>query len=431
MTYQETLQFLFSRLPMFHRIGAAAYKDNLDNTMAISELLGKPELRFPAVHIAGTNGKGSVSHFIASVLQEAGFKTGLFTSPHLRDFRERIRINGKMIPQREVTRFVESCQTLFDSLQPSFFEWTFGLATDYFARQKVDVAVIETGMGGRLDSTNIIHPEITVITNIGYDHMQFLGDTLTRIASEKAGIFKAGIPIVIGETQPETDHVFIQKATKLKSVIIFADQHYQVDQWTITKHQHPRLILRVKKKEEQLIEKYTSPLTGQYQIKNILTVLQTIEGMKQKGFMIQDEDIRKGIRRVIRNTRFKGRWQVISQNPLIIADIGHNKDGIAEIVSQIGKTSHDRLHLVLGVVNDKDINSILKLLPGQATYYFCKADIPRGLDASILKKKASQVGLHGASYISVKEALDAARKAAGNNDLVVICGSAFVVAEII
>jgi len=431
MNYQQTLTYLFEQLPMFHRIGAAAYKADLNNTIALCKMLGNPEKEFKSIHIAGTNGKGSVSHFLASVLHETGLKTGLFTSPHLKDFRERIKINGKMISKKEVTTFVEHHKSDFDSIKPSFFEWTFALAAWYFAKEKVDIAVMETGMGGRLDSTNVITPDISIITNIGLDHTQFLGNTPAEIAGEKAGIIKTGIPVVIGETHPETLPVFTDYAQKLQTSITFADSTIVLKQSHVTTHLPPMLAADYQSQSTKQNYSLTSPLSGKYQLKNLATVICTIEKLRENGYEIKDKSIHSGIRKVIKNTGLMGRWQTISENPLTIADIGHNPDGIREVLEQIELTPHEKLHFVIGVVNDKDVRKMLSKLPTDATYYFCKADIPRGLDAGELAELAKGFSLKGAAYPSVKEALDTARRSAGKNDLVMVGGSAFVVAEVV
>lgn len=430
MTYKQTLDYLFSQLPMFHRVGAAAYKADLNNTLAICQLLGHPEQQFKSIHIAGTNGKGSTSHFLASVLQEAGYKTALFTSPHLKDFRERIKVNGKMIEKREVTAFVMQYMQMFDRIQPSFFEWTFSLAAWYFAKQQVDIAVIETGMGGRLDSTNVMMPIVSVITNIGLDHTQFLGNTLTEIAGEKAGIIKPGIPVVIGETLPETAAVFLEKSRQNNSEITFADQNMHCTGWEYTHHQRPLLKARFVSEAGNTYP-VVSGLTGKYQLKNLATVLCALEKTTLPAMQISMENTLNGIRNVIKNTDLKGRWQMLSRKPLTIADIGHNPEGIREVLSQIALTPHQNLHFVLGVVHDKDINSMLGKMPADATYYFCKADIPRALAAEELAMRAKQFSLQGSTYSSVQNALVAAQLAAGPHDLVVVGGSAFVVAEVI
>lgn len=404
MSYPNTLAYLYSQLPMFHRIGQAAYKADLNNIIALCNSLNNPQKTFPSIHIAGTNGKGSTSHLLASVFQECGYKTGLFTSPHLKDFRERIRVNGKKIPEKEVVSFVEKMSGDFQSLHPSFFEMTTAFAFDYFAKMKVDIAVMETGMGGRLDSTNIITPVVSVITNIGLDHTQFLGNTLEKIAIEKAGIIKPGIPVVIGETQNETKQVFIETAGEKKSPVFFADQLIK---------DNP----------------YPTSLKGNYQRKNTKTVLQAISVLKNSGFEISEENIRNGFLNVIDNTGLMGRWQTLSHSPLTICDVGHNKDGIKEVVSQIMKMPYKTLHFVLGSVSDKDHDEILILLPKEAIYYFCKPDIPRGFDAAELKSKAEKFNLEGEVYFSVKKAFIAAQENAGKEDLIFIGGSTFVVAE--
>lgn len=431
MTYRQTLDYLFSQLPMFHRIGAAAYKADLDATRALCKILGNPQQDFSSIHIAGTNGKGSTSHFLASVLQEAGYKTGLFTSPHLRDFRERIKVNGRMISKSEVTSFVMQHREEFNAVQPSFFEWTFALAAWYFAKAKVDIAVIETGMGGRLDSTNLVNPVITVITNIGLDHTQFLGSTLAEIAVEKAGIIKTGIPVVIGETHPETKPIFTRSAARCMAEITFADQDIRINQAVLTKQKQPLLRAEFISSPSGQNYKLATPLSGKYQLKNLATVICTLEKIQQTGMKIQPENIIAGIRKVIKNTGLMGRWQTISRNPLTIADIGHNPDGMREVLEQVALTPHRRLHFVFGVVNDKDVRTILEMLPRDASYYFCKADIPRGLDASELAEIAGELSLIGKTYCSVKEALISAQQAAGADDLVLVGGSTFVVAEVV
>ncbi|MDT8393804.1 MAG: Mur ligase family protein [Bacteroidales bacterium] len=405
MDYSETLDFMYRQLPMFQRIGPAAYKADLSNTLQLSKILGKPEREFRMVHVAGTNGKGSVSHLIASVLQEAGYLTGLYTSPHLKDFRERIKINGQMIPQQKVVEFIERYKDQFENIGLSFFEMTAGMAFNYFKQEKVDIAVIETGMGGRLDSTNIITPLLSVITNIGYDHMQFLGDTLPKIAAEKAAIIKAGIPAIIGETQEEVKQVFVDRAKESGSSLTFADQ-------TLKAGIRPSL-------------------EGAWQERNLLTALTVLEKLKDAGFDISQKQIRNGIRDVVKNTGLRGRWETLQTRPLAICDIGHNKDGMREVLNMIGKTPHEKLHFVLGLVADKNAASVLQLLPSSAFYYFCKAGIPRAMEAHILQEQAAQFKLSGKIFSSVNEAYDAALEQAGSDDLVFVGGSTFVVAEIL
>ncbi len=405
MNYPETLDYLFGQLPMYQRIGNAAYKANLDNTYRLSEILNHPEKQFKSVHIAGTNGKGSTSHMLASVLQEAGYKVGLYTSPHLKDFRERIKINGAMISENEVIDFVKEYKNEFEKIQLSFFEWTVGLAFHYFANQKVDIAIIETGLGGRLDSTNIVTPEVAVITNISMDHTQFLGNTLAKIAAEKAGIIKPTIPVIIGETQSEIKHVFIEKANQLDAPIQFA--------------------------EEFPTKEYESDLKGVYQQQNKKTVLATIQVLQKLGWNIAESHIINGLQNVVNNTGLMGRWQMLNKQPLTICDTGHNEAGIKLILAQINQQSFEKLHFVLGVVNDKDITNILQLLPKNATYYFCQAKIPRALDVNILAEKATAVGLSGTTFPSVAAAYKAAQKNATAQDLIFIGGSTFVVAEVV
>ncbi len=405
MTYQKTLNWMFSQLPMYQKQGKIAFKKDLSNTLKLSKHLCNPELNFKSIHVAGTNGKGSTSHMLASVLQEAGYQVGLYTSPHLKDFRERIKINGKLVTKQFVIGFIKRNKVFFDANQLSFFEMTVGMAFDYFSKQKVDIAVIEVGLGGRLDSTNIITPEVSVITNIGLDHTQFLGNTLGEIAVEKAGIIKLNTPVVIGETQNETTNVFKSIAKNNNSQIVFADNNISAI--------------------------YQSDLIGSYQTKNIKTVLQTIKILQNKGFKITQKNIEKGLQRVIKNTGLLGRWQVLHKNPKVICDTGHNRDGLIYVMKQLSQELFDNLHIVFGVVNDKDIQSIIDLLPKQATYYFCKPDIPRGLEANQLKCVFNDYGLHGEAYSSVSQAYKTACKLANPNDLIFVGGSTFVVAEII
>jgi dihydrofolate synthase / folylpolyglutamate synthase len=431
MTYQQTLDYLYSQLPMFQRVGAAAYKADLNNTIEICKLLQHPENKFRSVHIAGTNGKGSTSHMLASVLQEAGLKVGLYTSPHLKDFRERIKINGQMIPEKNVVDFVENYKNDFEKIQPSFFEMTVGLAFDYFANEKVDIAVIEVGLGGRLDSTNVISPLISVITNISFDHTALLGNTLEKIAEEKAGIIKSGIPVVIGETVPETKPVFERKGNERNAPLTFAEENIEADNVRQHNSDQPLLVLDIKKKGEMMYTDLVSELSGIYQQKNIITVLTAIEELNKKGFLLSEDTIRRGIKNTIKNTGLLGRWQVLSKRPLTIADTGHNESGIREVLKQIELTPFKQLHFVLGMVNDKDISTVLKLLPANAIYYFCKANIPRALNAEELARQAGELGLKGAVYSSVTEAMTAAKLKADTGDLVFVGGSTFTVAEVV
>lgn len=426
MNYKETLDYMFSQLPMFQRIGAAAYKADLSNTIKLCHAIGNPELEFSSIHIAGTNGKGSTSNMLASILQEKGLKVGLHTSPHLRDFRERIRINGDMIPEQYIIDFVEKYRNDFETIEPSFFEMTYAMAVKYFSDQKVDIAVMECGMGGRLDSTNTVKSIVSVITNIGFDHVQFLGDTLPKIAGEKAGIIKATIPVVIGETNEETQSVFINKSKELNSSIVFADQTYS----SIIKSKEP-LIIDLHKNNIPAYSDIKMPLEGSYQLKNILTVSTVVDELNKQGFEITPNIFSRGIENTVINTHFAGRWQRLNDKPLTICDTGHNEDGIRLVLNQISTISHNNLHFVIGMVNDKDINKVLSMLPNDATYYFCKADIPRGMPADELQKMASQHGLTGSIYKSVNEAYNAALREANDDDLVFIGGSTFTVAEVV
>ncbi|HEY0030697.1 MAG TPA: folylpolyglutamate synthase/dihydrofolate synthase family protein [Bacteroidia bacterium] len=431
MNYQQTLEYLYSQLPMFQRIGSAAYKADLNNTLDICRLLNNPEKEFRSIHVAGTNGKGSTSHMLASVLQSAGLKVGLYTSPHLKDFRERIKINGEFIPQEYVIDFVEKYRKDFEKIQPSFFEMTVGLAFDYFANEQVDIAVIEVGLGGRLDSTNVILPEISVITNISFDHTALLGNTIEQIAFEKAGIVKSGVPLIIGESQEIAQDVFIQKAREKSTSIVFADKRCKVKNVRITNDTKPLLIADVEKDGVLTYENLESELLGLYQQKNIATVLCAIEILKEKGFHLPEGVIRNGIKNVVSQTSLFGRWQILSTKPLVIADTGHNEAGIKEVLQQIGQTNHEHLHFVLGMVNDKDIAGVLKLLPKDASYYFCKANIPRALETEELCRQATAIGLQGKVYSSVVNALEAAKANASSNDLVFVGGSTFTVAEVV
>jgi dihydrofolate synthase/folylpolyglutamate synthase len=405
MTYTETLAYLYAQLPMFQRIGQAAYKADLRNTHALMELLDHPELGLRCVHVAGTNGKGSTSHLIASVLQEAGYTVGLHTSPHLKDFRERFRINGEVVPEQVVVDFVERYREAFEPIQASFFEWGVAFTLWWFREAGVDIAVIETGMGGRLDSTNVVTPEVSVITNIGWDHMQFLGNTLEAIAGEKAGIMKPGVPVVIGEAEGAVAEVFRQCALERQSAVTFVDQ--------LATLPHP------------------SALAGPHQQRNARTALAAIRELQQRGWNIGEAHIAAGFRNVVENTGLMGRWQVLAEPPLTIADVAHNVDGVRAARALLESTPYEALHIVLGMVNDKDLAMVLAELPKQATYYFCKADIPRGLDAGLLQQQAKGHGLVGSTHGSVREAYAKARAAAAHNDLVLVTGSVFVVAEVV
>lgn len=438
MNYNETLNWMFNKLPMYQRIGAAAYKADLDSTIDILNYLNNPQDNFKSVHVAGTNGKGSTSHSLASVFQEAGYKTGLYTSPHLRDFRERIRINGEMIPENNVVSFIEKHKAKLEELQLSFFEMTVAMAFDYFSKEKVDIAIIEVGMGGRLDSTNVIKPELSIITNISLDHVKFLGDSVEKIAAEKAGIIKPGIPVVIGETQEGCENVFIETAKEKNAPIYFADQLFEChannsisieyNNFNIYKRNNENGNLRTE--ESPYLKNLNFPLLGDYQKKNLATIICAIDLLKDK-FRLAKTFIYDGIEDVITNTGLMGRWQIINKKPLAIADTGHNVAGIKEVTKQLENTEFKNLHFVLSVVNDKDIEGILELLPKYAEYYFCKADIPRGLDANILAEKARACGLKGEVYESVKRAYSSACDSAQDGDLVFVGGSNFTVAEVV
>ena len=428
MTYKETLDYLLSQLPMYQRIGPAAYKASLDNTLALSKYLGRPETRFRSIHIAGTNGKGSVAHMIASVLQEMGLKTGLATSPHLKDFRERMRVMGEPVPKAEVVDFVRLHKNFLEKLRPSFFEMTMAMTFDWFSRQDLDFAVIETGMGGRLDSSNIIQPEISVITNIGLDHTAFLGTTLAGIASEKAGIIKETTPVVIGRRQKEVQKVFEQKALDMGAPIYYASDLFSIEN-VITKGNGLKLEISNYKGE---FLKYTCGLTGSYQAENILTVLAVTDLLARTGRIRPDEDaVGRGLERVAGNTGIRGRWQQIGISPAIICDTAHNTEGVFHVVSQLKEMDYSKLLIVFGMVDDKDRRSVLELLPRDASYYFCRPAVPRGLDAKELAADARQLGLEGGVYGNPKEALAAAKSDAMASDLIFVGGSTFVVAEVI
>ena len=405
MTYQDTVNWMFSQLPMYQSQGKTAYKVDLSNTILLAKHLNNPELKFKSVHVAGTNGKGSTSHMLASVLQEAGYKVGLYTSPHLKDFRERIKINGKEVSKQFVINFIKRNRVFFESHSLSFFEMTVGMAFDYFAKQKVDIAIIEVGLGGRLDSTNIITPEVSVITNIGLDHTQFLGTTLKEIAFEKGGVIKQNIPVVIGETQIETQPVFEILAKKNKSNITFADK--------------------------EPTEVFESDLKGSYQSKNIKTVLQSLKELNSKEFNISEKHIKVGLLNVVKNTGLLGRWQVLQEHPKVICDTAHNKDGLKYTMNQLLKEDFKRLHIVFGVVSDKDLESITGLLPKNAIYYFCKPNIPRGMEAELLQEQLNKSGFNGAAYNSVNEAYKSALMSSKKQGVIYVGGSTFVVAEII
>ncbi len=428
MNYEQTLEYLFAQLPMFQRVGGSAYKANLENTIALDNYLGNPHKKYKTIHIAGTNGKGSTAHTIASILQTAGYKTGLYTSPHYLDFRERIKIDGKMISKEFVVDFTEKHSNFFIKLKPSFFEITVAMAFDYFAQNKVDVAVIEVGMGGRLDSTNIITPLVSVITGINFDHTQFLGSTLTEIAGEKAGIIKKNIPVVVGKINPELKTVFSKKAQELDAPLFYVEHNYEVNNYTFTPDFE--IVLNIEKHGKPDFYSLETPLGGEYQKFNIPTVLQTIE-ILQKKFNINKENIYEGVYNVKVNTGIVGRWHLLNKSPKILCDAAHNLDGITNVINQLKQLKFDKLHFVFGVVNDKDVSNILKKLPSEAIYYFTKAKIPRALDQNELKSLAMNFGLYGDCFSNVAEAIKVASNNAKTNDLVFVSGSSFVVADAI
>lgn len=429
MTYKETIDFLYSQLPVYHRIGKAAYKANLNNTIALDDHFGHPYREFKSVHIAGTNGKGSVSHMIASVLQEAGYKTALYTSPHLKDYRERIRIDGEMIPESEVIAFVGNNSEIIRAVNPSFFEMSVAMAFDYFAREKVDIAVIETGLGGRLDSTNIITPLLSVITNIGHDHMDLLGNTLEMIAAEKAGIIKRNVPVAVGETIPGTKKVFLATATAMMSEIYFADEMYKCSLEEYNPGSDFRRFRLLKTDTGDLITG-ESALPGDYQKTNLPLVFCACEILKDH-FHVSLQNVISGIRGVNINTGLKGRWQTLGKEPLIVCDTGHNKEGLEYVMNQISRVSKSGLHMVIGFVKDKDLSAVLPLFPQNAKYYFTKAPVPRALDEKILQAEAMRYGLNGDNYNDVMNALNAAKANAVAGDMIFIGGSTFVVAEVL
>ena len=405
MNYQETLAFMFAQLPMYQRVGQAAYKANLDNTIALLAAVSNPERAFKSIHIAGTNGKGSTSHMLASVFQEAGYKTGLYTSPHLLDFRERIKINGQLISEKDVVDFIASLKEVIEEIKPSFFELTVAMAFVHFQKEKVDIAIIETGLGGRLDSTNVIVPELAVITNIGMDHMQFLGNDLLSIAKEKAGIIKAGIPVIIGEADAELKTLFSKIASEKNAPIHFAE-----------------------KEETPLLE---SDLKGSYQRHNLKTAFCSIKEMQRQGWSISHENIVSGLKKVRSNTGLAGRWDVIQEKPKVICDTAHNREGITEVFKQLLNEKYEKLHIVWGMVNDKSITETLQLLPSDGHYYFCQASVPRSLAVADLYEAAMREKLKGISFSSVLEAYEAALSQASENDLLFVGGSTFVVADLL
>jgi dihydrofolate synthase/folylpolyglutamate synthase len=426
MTYKETIDYLFTRLPMFSRIGEAAYKKDLNNTLALCSILDDPHKNFKSIHIAGTNGKGSVSHMLAAIFQTAGYKTGLYTSPHLNDFRERIRINGTPIPEDYVVGFTQKMLEHIPAIEPSFFELTVAMAFSYFSDEKVDIAIVETGLGGRLDSTNVITPELSIITNIGWDHMNLLGNTKALIAGEKAGIIKHQVPVIIGEAIDETRSVFTEHAKEKGSAIIFAEEEWSI----LNYHLQEKMKLNVQHHKGEIHELLLD-LTGIYQLKNILSVLSACYHLKEKGWNILTSQIIEALANVQLLTGLQGRWQVWGKDPRIVLDVAHNQDGIEQIILQLSQTEYDQLHIVIGMVKDKEISQVLALLPKDATYYFTNAQIPRALPAEDLQTLAERHGLNGFACPNTEDAIGAAKAAAGAKDLILICGSVFLVGEVL
>lgn len=426
MTYPETIEFLFNRLPMFSRVGEAAYKKDLTNTIALCKACENPHHKFKSIHIAGTNGKGSVSHMLAAILQTAGYKTGLYTSPHLNDFRERIRINGDPIDEQYVVDFTQKMLVHIPAVEPSFFELTVVMAFSYFADEKVDIAIIETGLGGRLDSTNVIHPELSIITNIGWDHMNLLGNTKTLIAGEKAGIIKSETPVIIGESIPETRTVFEQKAKEMVAPVFYAEEEWLIMDYKIGRETE----LKIKDKQDKIIE-LTLDLSGIYQLKNVLSVLSAVKQLNNTSWQITEDHVRNALSKVQLLTGLSGRWQIWKESPRIVLDVGHNEDGIRLIMEQIKTSAFEHLHIVIGMVKDKDIDNMLQLFPNDAIYYFTQASIMRALPAGDLKERANLYQLRGSSFPNAASAIQMAIQSAKPNDMILICGSVFLVGEAI
>ena len=427
MNYQQTLDYLYSQLPMFSRIGSAAYKTDLHNSIALCNSIGNPHQKYKTIHVAGTNGKGSTSHMLAAILQQAGYKIGLYTSPHIKDFRERIRVNGEKIAQKFVVDFTERTKSITKEIEPSFFEMTVAMAFEYFAEQHVDFAVIETGLGGLLDSTNIITPILSVITNIGYDHQNILGNTLEEISTQKAGIIKENVPVVIGETLPVTKPIFITTALTKKASIQFAEENFIT---SFIDSEGELLLCNVKDVAENVTEKFRCGLSGIYQAKNICTVLATVKELRKLDINISEAALHSGIERVKEITGLRGRWEILQQHPTIIADVAHNKDGIQQVIDQLNTNyPTNQLHFVLGFVKDKDVENVLKLFPDDAKYYFTNAHIPRAMPNTELQQKAANAGLAGECFETVDDAVNAAKHHAAKTDVIMICGSFFIIAE--
>lgn len=428
MDYKETLNYLYNRLPMFTRIGAAAYKKDLHNTCSLCEVFDRPEKKIKTIHIAGTNGKGSTSHMLAAIFQTAGYKTGLYTSPHLKDFRERIKVNGEMISKQFVTDFTHQSKKHIDEIEPSFFELTVVMAFSYFAHQQVDIAIIETGLGGRIDSTNIITPELSIITNIGWDHMNILGDTLEKIAIEKAGIIKPHTPVVIGETLPETKKIFEEKSAKENADIVFAEELFDIQ----SSVSHLKFIECIfTDKNTNLPFELKSDLPGIYQQKNIRTVLTAINILREKGYVLPDKLIQSALQEVKIRTGLHGRWELIHENPSVILDVAHNEDGIKQIIHQLSQNNNSAtIRIVIGMVKDKEVDRVLALFPKNYHFYFTNAHLPRALPAEDLQSKANELGLRGKTYDDVNNAIREAVQDAVPEDIIVVCGSVFVIGEV-
>ncbi len=427
MTYADAIDYLYRQLPMFSRIGAAAYNKDLTNTLLLCSFLQNPQQHFKTLHVAGTNGKGSVSHMLAAIMQSAGYKTGLYTSPHLKDFRERIKVNGRMVEEEFVVNFMQRIIPEAKSIKPSFFELTVAMAFEYFKDQQVDIAIIETGLGGRFDSTNIIHPELSVITNIGWDHMNILGNSLEKIAFEKAGIIKEQTPLVVGESNDKINNIFVSIAREKQAELFFADQLIYVNDWKFVNHY---LHVSVSQKETGDMEEYTLDLHGIYQLKNLVTVLETVRQLKKAGWNLSGQAIKNGLQNTKRLTGLHGRWEVIHQHPTVILDVAHNVNGIVEVKSSLEHLSYNKLHIIFGMVKDKDAEDVLQQLPKYATYYFTKAQIPRALGEEELLQKASTFNLTGQAFANVNTALSNALQHAAKDDLILICGSVYLVGEV-
>ena len=427
MNYEETVKYLFEQLPLFSRIGVAAYKEDITNTVRLCNLIGNPQNKIKTIHIAGTNGKGSTSHMLAAILQKSGYRTGLYTSPHLKDFRERIRVNGELISKDFVVSFMHDISENLEDISPSFFELTVAMALEYFCKQSVDIAIIETGLGGRLDSTNVITPELSIITNIGYDHMNILGDTLQKIAFEKGGIIKYNVPVILGEAISETLPVFTAQAAKQSAKLILAEQCFKFVEADITSHTMKVLVNNL---NTNVQSRYTLDLNGIYQQKNLITVLTALEALRSMHYVIPEVAVTEALRDVKNITGLHGRWDVIQENPLIVLDVAHNIDGMKQLLQQLFSADYQKLHVIFGIVKDKDAEGILSILPKEAVYYFTKARIPRALPEEELWKKAHLYELHGNHYPNVNVALTAARTNAGEKDIIIICGSVYLVGEV-